>query len=363
MAAASYVWQALQVLFSSEEFKPYLDRTLVYATESYGGHYGPAFLTYVNEQNALIDQGQLEGIKINFDVLMINNGWIDPLIINRADLDFAAYAPGFGPVQPPNILHHMKKYFYKPEGCKARLEACNAPGSSAAVCKDAWVYCRLHVGELAETGRYWFDLRQKTKPYCPVDRYVPYLNLPSVQEAIGVDPGITFLRCSDEVADMFNITGDSGRTMLPQLQTLVNSGLKTLIWAGDADIVCNWFSMRNTVLAMDWYGKEKFAKVKPRKMTINKMPVAEFSYLDNFTFAKIYEAGHEIPAYKPHASFEIFKQVINMEQLHSVTGTYPRPGPGYCHDPDAPGVPWPRHGRHIDNVLNNLYLYWQQILI
>lgn len=46
--------------------------SLVYATESYGGHYGPAFLTYVNEQNALIDQGQLQGIKIIFNVLMIN---------------------------------------------------------------------------------------------------------------------------------------------------------------------------------------------------------------------------------------------------------------------------------------------------
>lgn len=111
--------------------------------------------------------------------------------------------------------------------------------------------------------------------------------------------------------------------MLPRLQTLVNSGLKTLIWVGctllsittthlpgqparpatqilcsydlftswlrESDLLsylsCNWLGMRDTVLAMDWYGKEKFAKVEPKKMTINTMPVAEVTSLDNFTFA------------------------------------------------------------------------------
>ena len=44
---------------------------LVFATESYGGRYGPAFVTYFNEQNKLIDQGRLSGIKVEFDALLI----------------------------------------------------------------------------------------------------------------------------------------------------------------------------------------------------------------------------------------------------------------------------------------------------
>ena len=197
----------------------------------------------------------------------------------------------------------------------------------------------MNVGEPAETGRYWFDLRQKTTPYCPVDRYVPYLNLPYVQKAIGVDPGITFSRCSDVVADMFNITGDviisilhwrdciqsesgwqndvtktpntcqlgfkdsdlgrshisisitthlPGQPARPATQILCSYDL-FVIRLGESDLLsclsCNWFSMRNTVLAMDWYGKKQFAKVESKKMTINTTPVAEIRSLDNFTFA------------------------------------------------------------------------------
>ena len=44
----------------------------VFATESYGGHYGPEFITYFNEQNAKIDKGEIKGKKITVSALMIN---------------------------------------------------------------------------------------------------------------------------------------------------------------------------------------------------------------------------------------------------------------------------------------------------
>ena len=42
------------------------------ATESYGGHYGPEFVMYFNEQNAKILDGTIEGQLINVSALMIN---------------------------------------------------------------------------------------------------------------------------------------------------------------------------------------------------------------------------------------------------------------------------------------------------
>lgn len=69
------------------------------------------------------------------------SGWIDPLIINRAYLDFAADAPRYGQLQPSGVLRQMNESFHKPDGCKAKLESCYASGSSVAVCKDAWAYC------------------------------------------------------------------------------------------------------------------------------------------------------------------------------------------------------------------------------
>jgi carboxypeptidase C (cathepsin A) len=44
----------------------------IFATESYGGHYGPSFVTYFDKQNEQIRQGLLTGEEINVSALMIN---------------------------------------------------------------------------------------------------------------------------------------------------------------------------------------------------------------------------------------------------------------------------------------------------
>lgn len=44
----------------------------IFATESYGGHYGPEFVTYFDQQNALISEGKLKGEQVVVSALMIN---------------------------------------------------------------------------------------------------------------------------------------------------------------------------------------------------------------------------------------------------------------------------------------------------
>ena len=47
----------------------------VFATESYGGFYGPRFVTFFDEQNAKIEAGQITGEKITVSALVINK-WV-----------------------------------------------------------------------------------------------------------------------------------------------------------------------------------------------------------------------------------------------------------------------------------------------
>ncbi|KAL5478228.1 hypothetical protein ACEPAI_2412 [Sanghuangporus weigelae] len=63
-SAAPFVWTAFQILFESGEFSKF--RSSFFATESYGGHYGPAFVTF-NQQNELIANGTIEGVPITSD--------------------------------------------------------------------------------------------------------------------------------------------------------------------------------------------------------------------------------------------------------------------------------------------------------
>jgi carboxypeptidase C (cathepsin A) len=44
----------------------------ILGTESYGGHYGPEFVTYFDQQNALVRSGKIQGVEIVVSALMIN---------------------------------------------------------------------------------------------------------------------------------------------------------------------------------------------------------------------------------------------------------------------------------------------------
>ncbi|CDO77361.1 hypothetical protein BN946_scf184787.g10 [Trametes cinnabarina] len=324
-AAAPAVWTAFQVLFESREFARFQSREFIFATESYGGHYGPEFVTYFDEQNAKIRSGQLKGEEINVSALMINNGWYDPLIQNKAYVEFATFAPGYGQLQSDEVLAQLNQSFFGPGGCKDQELACYAAGESPdsnSICRKADDFCSLpkieNVFVPAVGDRDSDDLRQNASspnPF-PPEFYVKFLRNATILEKIGAQG--RYSECSNPVDDQFSRTGDDARTLLPQLAALANARLKILIWAGDADINCNWIGGHQSVLAMDWYGNETLHRTPFTNMTIGGKPVAAIQNVDNFSFARVYEAGHEVPAFQPAAAFEIFSQVIRKEQLHSV---------------------------------------------
>ncbi|EMD36755.1 hypothetical protein CERSUDRAFT_114672 [Gelatoporia subvermispora B] len=318
-ASAPPVWQAFQVLFESGEFAKYQSREFVFATESYGGHYGPEFVTYFDEQNQKIQNGTIKGEQIHVSALMINNGWYDPLLQNEAYVNFATNAPGYGQLQSDEVLAQLNQAFFGPGGCQEQEEACYAAGEDAdsnQICRKADNFCIDNVFVPAVGDRDSDDLRQNSSALFPPEFYVTFLQNTSIMSKIGVQ--VKYEECSDPVDDEFSRTGDDARTLLPQLSALANSRLKILIWAGDADINCNWLGGHASVLAMDWYGNETLHNTPFTNITVGGKPVAAVQNVDNFSFARVYESGHEVPAFQPQAAFEIFSQVVHMEQLHSV---------------------------------------------
>ncbi|KAF9479203.1 alpha/beta-hydrolase [Pholiota conissans] len=319
LSAAPFVWQAFQVLFESPQFSKFQSREFIFATESYGGHYGPAFVTYFDQQNALIEQHKLQGVKVTVSALMINNGWYDPLIQNQAYVDFATNAPGYGQLQSDDVIAQLNQAFFGPGGCQEQEMACFAAGTgpdSNKICGTADNFCVDNVFVPAVGDRDSDDLRQNSSASFPPEFYVNFLRSASVKAQIGANS--TYRECANAPFNLFTKTGDDARTLLPQLAALANSGLKMLLWAGDADINCNWLGGHASALAMDWFGKERLAKTPFKNMTINGEAVAAIQNVDNFSFARVYQAGHEVPAFQPQAAFEIFKQIVHNEQLHSV---------------------------------------------
>jgi carboxypeptidase C (cathepsin A) len=80
--AAIAAWEIIQGFYSA---LPQLDSNVSstefnLATESYGGHYGPAFFNYFYDQNEAIANGTAQGKQLSFNSLTIINGIIDELI-------------------------------------------------------------------------------------------------------------------------------------------------------------------------------------------------------------------------------------------------------------------------------------------
>ncbi|KAI0342248.1 alpha/beta-hydrolase [Trametopsis cervina] len=320
-AAAPPFWTAFQTLLETQDFQKFESREFIFATESYGGHYGPEFVAYFDQQNTKIDQGVIQGEKITVSALMINNGWYDPLIQNEAYVQFATNAPGYGQLQSNSVIASLNKAFSEPGGCQEQEQACLAAGTgpnSNSICSKADDFCSENIFSPAVGNRDSDDLRQTAPGSFPPEFYLTLLRNATVLKKIGVDSGVKYSECSNSVGNQFSKTGDDARTLLPQLSALADSGLKLLIWAGDADINCNWLGGHASVLAMDWFGNETLHNTPFTNMTIRGEAVAAIQNVGNFSFARVYQAGHEVPAFQPEAAFQIFSQVLRNEPLHSV---------------------------------------------
>jgi len=71
--AAPNFWKTLQGFMGV--FPKYSRHGFHFTTESYGGHYGPVFNTYIESQNELIKTGCLDAHEVKLESVMIGNGW------------------------------------------------------------------------------------------------------------------------------------------------------------------------------------------------------------------------------------------------------------------------------------------------
>ncbi|PPQ68463.1 hypothetical protein CVT24_005560 [Panaeolus cyanescens] len=313
-AAAADVWSFLQIFFNDTRFAPYLPNKLALWTESYGGHYGPTFAAHILNQNSAIDAGTVSGVKLNLQVLGIGNGLTDALLQYPAYLTYAANN-AYHPLVPANILDAATQAWNSTDGCQSLISACYNGGSNTT-CTNAQFFCNNNIlGPLAGQWDVYYVPTANPDPYPP--NITDYLA--SIGAAAGAD--VAWQMTSPDVYDDFSFSGDWMRNSRPDLETVINSGVRTLIYDGDADFIVNYMGVEAMVDALDTQFSALYKQQSWSTYNVQGQPAGQYKNAGTFSYIRVFGAGHEVPAYKfgtlqyGQVAAQMFTQIMRNESL------------------------------------------------
>lgn len=98
---------------------------------------------------------------------------------------------------------------------------------------------------------------------------------------------------------------------LADLGRIIDSGVVVNIYNGDADYIVNWFGSAALVEQVNHTTKAQFNAAGYVPFVVDGVEYGETKQYGNFSFTRIYEAGHEVPFYQPVAALALFNRSIN----------------------------------------------------
>ncbi|KAI9513319.1 serine carboxypeptidase [Russula earlei] len=316
LLAAADVWQFLQIWFADSRFSKYASREFGIWTESYGGHYGPTFAAYFLRQNAAIQSGTIAGVPINLKVLGIGNGITDPVSQYPGYMEYAQSNP-YHPLVDPLVIASAERAWSRRGGCKDQITACNDRGTDPD-CSGAQEYCnRKILSPLAGEWDVYYVPVANPDPYPP--SLDTYLTDPAVTLKIGAES--TWQKTNQDVYDNFAATGDWMRSTQPDLETVINAGVRTVIYDGDADYIVNYMGVEAMVASLQTQFSSLFANQSFANFTVNGALAGLYKNAGTFSYLRVFGAGHEVPAYSWRgvpggaAALQMFTQIMSGDQL------------------------------------------------
>ncbi|RYO89297.1 hypothetical protein DL762_003320 [Monosporascus cannonballus] len=350
--AAIGTWEVLQGFIQN---LPTLDetvksRTFNLWTESYGGHWGPVFYRHFYEQNEAIQNGTAEGCQLNMHTLGIINGIVSETIQAPYYPEFA-YKNTYG-IEAVNetIYNFMKMNYYFPGGCRDSVEQCNSADRSTAegqsACAQATAICRNLVEGpyYSASGRNPYDIRAQADAQIPPGYWADYINLASTQDALGVSINYTSTS-SQAIWIGFGVSGDFVYPdMLADLEAILDEGVSVHLIYGDADYICNWMGGEALSLQLNYTHAAEFRAAGYAPFVVEGTEYGVVRQHGNFSFTRVYDAGHEVPYYQPRAALELFRRVVSdlvvADGSRRVEAAYDTEGPANATHTNIAPTPW-----------------------
>ncbi|KNZ56476.1 uncharacterized protein VP01_2397g5 [Puccinia sorghi] len=277
------LYESIQVLLEHPLFSKFVGRPFGVWTESYGGHYAPVLVDHILEMNTQLAGSNLPGkVTIPINSMGIGNGLTNPLynqsmvsndIIDTANTDFNT---------PRTGCHDLIKT------CQSTLKAEN--------CRQAQSFCNRKILSPLAGNRDVYDVRQvESNPYPP--DLAPILNDVKWKSMIGVSPSLNWTESNEEVYTDFFGSGDWMLDSSKQLERVIEAGVQTLIYAGDADFIVNYQGVEALVSSLNTTASRSFSSQKFTNWVIDEEVAGAYKAMKTLSYLRIFEAGHEVPAY------------------------------------------------------------------
>lgn len=308
VAAGQDVYALLTLFFT--QFPQYAKQDFHIAGESYGGHYLPVFAAEILSH---------ENRNINLKSIMIGNGLTDGLTQYEYYRPMACGKGGYDRVLDESQCQSMDNSLGR---CQSLIQACY-DSESIWSCVPAGIYCNnVMIGPYQRTGQNVYDIRSKCEDasnlcYSALGYITKWLNRADVMEALGAEVD-GYDSCNMDINRNFLFQGDWMKPYF-RLVPKVLKEIPVLIYAGDADFICNWLGNRAWTEALEWAGHEKFKAAETKGLKLesgdNSKDYGEFKSAQNLTFMRIYQAGHMTPMNQPEASLNFFNRWLSGEWL------------------------------------------------
>ncbi|KAK2746801.1 hypothetical protein FQN57_002843 [Myotisia sp. PD_48] len=309
-------------------------------TESYGGKFGPSFVTHFEEQNDRRKKGEIPVSNtrdISVKSLGIMQGCIDDLVQNPYYPIFA-YNNTYG-IRAISLEERdaALEDFSKADGCRDKIQACRQsiqsldPENTGGVnkvnseCLTSMAVCLGKLSTLFSTNiqRSEYDISQSTINGSPPQTYLEYLNSEAIMDTLLFR--LNFTDYSPTVSSAFLQTGDFNRgNYIANLANLLDRGIRIALIYGDRDYICNWmggqavsFSVAASSSSPSSY-ISSFNQAGYAPVVINETHVGGMvRQFGNLSFTRVYDAGHFVPYYQPETMFTLFTRVIRGVDLSS----------------------------------------------
>lgn len=300
------LFQFMQAFY--EQFPQYRKTPFHLFGESYAGHYVPAAAYAINEHNRVLPEDGKN--RIPLASIGIGNGFTDPANQYKTMPKYYTENIYNNKIVTPKQVEEM--YDALPNCLEAIKECQKEQYNCISATKACSPYLDSPFFESPENlNSYDIRIKCEVPGLCyDFSRFDVFLNKPEVLKALHVN---TKEKEKWEICDRKvyqDFLYDKMLNYAPDIATLLESDIDVLIFAGDADFICNWMGNKAWTLDLLWKGKEGFNAAEDKKWIVNNKHWGNLRSYKNFYFLEFFEAGHLVPMDQPEVSLHMLNTFI-----------------------------------------------------